>query len=66
MTDNDWRARVLVEHTDLQIKVGRLEVFRSTQAYRDLPRDERDRLTAQLMFMRGYLAMLKARIDGFQ
>ena len=66
MNETGWQERVRAEEMELLPRIGRLETYRSTEAYRALDRADRDRLTAQLMFMRGYAAMLKARIDGFR
>jgi hypothetical protein len=66
MNETGWQERVRAEEMDLLVKTGKLETYRSTDDYHRLERADRDRLTAQLMFMRGYAAMLKARIDGFR
>jgi hypothetical protein len=58
--------RVRAERDALVGKIEVLEAFRSTSIYRGLPEAERDRLTAQLMFMRGYAEMLRQRIAGFR
>ena len=55
--------RMAAELVELLAKISRLEAFRGTPEYRALTREERDRLTAQLLFMRGYAEMLRQRLD---
>ena len=57
-----FQDRLLAEWKDLIAKIGHLESFRGGDTYRELATSERDRLTAQLMFMRGYAEMLRQRI----
>jgi hypothetical protein len=63
--DKSFQDRVREERRDLVPRIESIEALRASEAYRKLDRAERDRLTAQLMFMRGYAAMLQARIDSF-
>jgi hypothetical protein len=57
-----YQDRMLAEWGDVSAKIHLLEVFRGGDVYRELPEVERDRLTAQLMFMRGYAEILRQRI----
>ena len=57
-----FQDRVEMEHAALVGNIERLEAFRGGDLYRDLPEAERDRLTTQLLFMRGYAEILRQRI----
>jgi hypothetical protein len=58
-----WKEELISEHRELIKRIEALDAFRNTDEHHKLERAERDRLTAQLMFMRGYATMLKSRID---
>ena len=54
--------RMTAEHQELNIKIYRLEGFRGLPEYRALALEEQNRLTAQLLFMRGYAEILRQRL----
>jgi hypothetical protein len=58
-----WKKELMDEHRELIKRIEALDTFRNTDEHHKLERAERDRLTAQLLFMRGYATMLKSRID---
>lgn len=58
------RAELVDESRELLVRVRGLEAFRGLDAWRALPRPEQDRMSLQLIFMRGYAAALSQRIEA--
>ena len=57
--------RVVDEHHDLTEKLNKLQAFFALPMFLGLAEAERMRLRAQAMFMEGYQAILRERIDAF-
>ena len=57
-----FQDRLLQEASELSVKIERLEVFVTTDAFQALHKDSRVLLTAQLSIMKAYQAILNARI----
>ena len=61
----DFRDRVRAEKVDLDDKLQKLDAFRATTTFENLPVDEQGRLAAQANHMRGYSNVLGQRIAAF-
>jgi hypothetical protein len=59
------QQRVVVEKTELDDKIDKLDAFRAGTIFSSLPEDEQDRLNQQLSFMRSYSGVLADRIAAF-
>ena len=57
--------RVINEHRELTENLNKLQAFFSLPMFLGLAEAERMRLRAQAMFMEGYQAILRERIDAF-
>lgn len=57
--------RMIVEKDELQDKVTKLENFVNGEKFRELRRLEQVYLKEQLKFMRGYLSVLRQRINFY-
>ena len=57
--------RMIVEKDELQDKVTKLENFINGEKFRELRGLEQVYLKEQLKFMRGYLSMLRQRINFY-
>lgn len=57
--------RVIDEHRELTERLNKLQAFFALPLFLGLPEAERMRLRAQAMFMEGYQAILRERIDAF-
>jgi len=55
--------RMIDERSNLQLLLGRLEVFTSTETFDTLAKEDRHLLLEQRFVMREYAAILTKRID---
>lgn len=55
--------RMIDERSNLQLLLGRLEVFMTTETYHTLPEDDRYLMLEQRFVMREYASILTKRID---
>ena len=62
---NTFQGRVVKEKHDLDMKRNKLAVFCGTQTFRDLPEEEKSRLTRQATIMMEYSDVLQKRIEAF-
>lgn len=61
----DFRDRVRAEESELQDRIDKLAAFLPTDTFSKLPKDEQDRLTAQLAAMQDYSNCLAERVAAF-
>lgn len=59
------QQRVVEEKADLDVKLGKLMIFNTSDVCRALPEDERKRLIAQQDAMTTYSLILEQRISAF-
>jgi hypothetical protein len=59
------QQRVLAEKAELDEKIDKLDIFRSSALFDSLPGEEQDRLNHQLSYMRAYFGILVDRIAAF-
>lgn len=59
---SDWRARVVLEKTELQKKLVALQAFFETSQYADLSQNAKVLLRVQEQHMRGYLETMETRL----
>lgn len=60
----DWLIRVVAEKAQLDDKMKKLDLYRSTQHFADLPEDDRTLLTSQLRAMQDYSTVLGLRLGS--
>lgn len=60
-----YQERVIVERVELDDKLSRLRAFMTTESFRGLSQESRDRLVRQERVMTEYSAILKERIAAF-
>lgn len=59
----DWQQRLIEERDQLSERIGKLTVFMSSQAYRDIDQRDQFLLSQQFLAMSKYRAILNDRID---
>lgn len=59
------QERVVIEQTDLQIKLDKLRTFLESEFAKKIDTAEQDRLTMQEIHMNAYNDVLKERITNF-
>lgn len=59
------QQRVVEEHNELETKIQLLHKFSTSEVYKALPNDEKDRLRRQYEHMVNYANVLSERIDCF-
>ena len=59
------QERVVVEKSELDEKIEKLDAFRAGTIFPTLPEEEQERLNKQLSFMRSYSGVLADRIAAF-
>jgi hypothetical protein len=65
----EYQERVITEHDDLISKIHKLKAFINGgigSTYKALDQTEKDRMSAQLGVMQGYVYILAQRISAFQ
>lgn len=60
---NDFRARMIEEYTELQMRLEKLKEFIMTDKFDALPEIERKDLKVQLGHMQGYHDVLSHRVS---
>lgn len=61
----EYQQRVVDEKIELDLKLGKLNLFFETETFDRLPVEEKDRMKSQAGFMEGYSKVLEARIANF-
>lgn len=64
-TMQDFQQRVVTEKTELDEKLGKLQVFLNTPRFMGLPADEQSRMVRQASAMSEYSVVLGERIAAF-
>ena len=59
------QERVVVEKSELDAKIEKLDSFRAGTIFQTLAAEEQDRLNMQLSHMRAYSGVLADRIEAF-
>lgn len=59
------QERVVIEKSELDAKIEKLDEFRAGEIFSRLPEEEKDRLNRQLSYMRSYSGVLADRISAF-
>ena len=62
----DYQQRVYDERSELSGKIAKLEAFTNDPAFQGVPKDERARMTMQLIIMQAYERILLQRIEAFE
>lgn len=62
----DWQQRVVEERVILSDKISKLDCFRFSKAFEELPLAEKELLHNQRYYMSLYLAVLEERTRGFK
>ena len=62
----DYQQRVIVEKTELDLKIIKLAKFLNTSTYKELPETSRSLLMMQMRIMNLYSDILAMRILSFQ
>jgi len=61
-----YQERVVKEKEELDDKISRLRPFVSGENFKNLPEDERERMSRQLDLMEDYSKVLSERITAFR
>lgn len=60
---DSWQGRLKIETLELAEKVNKLHTYMATDAFYQLPREDKDLLYKQEKFMMGYLQILGKRCE---